>query len=207
MKLIKIATCSLLSFACTASNLVAVNPKLFIKRASAIDASEDELRNLATQLNFYQLKTVLKAHNKLTVTGRAIINDELMRQHKKQVQKRLNSVIVEHKRSSKNSISSCVTNGANLDFPDINGMTPLMLAAHIGDIQAVLELLGSGANAALQDNTGKTAYAYAQANGHSDICKILALQNNKAADDNQIVLSTNRFATLDSNLDDILDTE
>ena len=74
-----------------------------------------------------------------------------------------------------------------------------MVAAQEGNLNAILNLLGQGANATQQDNAGRTAYDYARANGHREIYDLLALQNPVVNDDNQTDLLTNRFSVLDNN--------
>jgi len=56
---------------------------------------------------------------------------------------------------------------------DTEGRTALMAAAVAGHVETVQVLLSDGADAALTDKGGKTAFALAEAEGHSDVASIL----------------------------------
>lgn len=76
-----------------------------------------------------------------------------------------------------------------IDDTGFKGKTPLMWAAHMGDMNIVQQLLDAGANAALQMPDGKDAAAFATSNGKTRVAKALRAhidqQQNRAAAFNQ----------------------
>ena len=62
---------------------------------------------------------------------------------------------------------------ADVDIPDDNGMTPLLVAAAEGCGMELLELLRCGANINAQNRYGQNAKTLAQVHGHEDVVKLL----------------------------------
>lgn len=63
--------------------------------------------------------------------------------------------------------------GADPNIPDVNGITPLMDAAHGGNLEIAILLMERGANPYLLDNFGDSALAYAQQWKHADVVRFL----------------------------------
>ncbi len=61
--------------------------------------------------------------------------------------------------------------------PERDGKTPLMLAAYSGHENIVRWLLGLGAHVTPQDTTGKTASDYAKEHGHTTCLRLLKNAN------------------------------
>lgn len=61
-------------------------------------------------------------------------------------------------------IKTLLAHGAILDRKNCHGQTPLMIAAAVGNVPVVKELLIAGANPSIQANDGKTALEYAKTN-------------------------------------------
>ena len=66
------------------------------------------------------------------------------------------------------------TTGINPEANTTSGMTPLMIAAREGHKGIVAVLLSSGADPLVMDAQGMTAHAFALANGHANVCALLA---------------------------------
>ena len=62
----------------------------------------------------------------------------------------------------------------NLDAPDAEGCTALMIAAGLGHLNVVRALADAGADLAAIDASGRTAAQIASAAGHADIHELLA---------------------------------
>ena len=77
-----------------------------------------------------------------------------------------------------NSIVRLITNeGINVDARSGTRMTPLMVAASRGQVEAVAILLKLGADKTLLDPKGKTAAKYASEQGYSNI--VLLIEGSK----------------------------
>jgi len=61
----------------------------------------------------------------------------------------------------------------NIVPKDSTGWTALIAAAHNGHGEVVTLLLGHGADASIRDKQGKTALAWAEAQGHSEMAQAL----------------------------------
>ncbi len=81
------------------------------------------------------------------------------------------------------SIEALIKNGAKVDLPDKDGITPLLQASYYGDVNLVKFLLKNGANIDLADNEGNTALHYASIQGKSEVAKLLL---NEGADPNSV---------------------
>jgi ankyrin repeat protein len=66
-------------------------------------------------------------------------------------------------------ISALVVFGADYDARDANGLTPLLRAALLGNVDSVGVLLTVGADATIKFR-GKTAYEWATEKGHKKVC-------------------------------------
>jgi uncharacterized protein len=69
-------------------------------------------------------------------------------------------------------ISLLIKFGANVDFMDIEGVTPLMLSAQTGDIELIQLLIQSGAKTEILDVEGKTFMDYASPKIRSQLSSI-----------------------------------
>jgi ankyrin repeat protein len=74
--------------------------------------------------------------------------------------------------------NNCITKvliaaGATINIQDEYGLTPLMLAANVGNFIGVKMLLEAGADATIKDNNGKDALFYAKQGKYRTIVKIL----------------------------------
>ncbi|KAF5843863.1 ankyrin repeat-containing domain protein [Dunaliella salina] len=68
-----------------------------------------------------------------------------------------------------------IASGANVNAATRSGRaTPLMRAAHMGHLDVVRELVSAGADGMLQDADNESALHKAAAQGHTEVCKILA---------------------------------
>jgi len=71
-------------------------------------------------------------------------------------------------------VKDLLTNGAEVDVRDKNGMTPLLLAARKGNSEIVRLLLAHGANVNAQDHyLAWTPLILASALGHKKVVKLL----------------------------------
>ena len=68
-----------------------------------------------------------------------------------------------------------LTHGPDIDSTTANGLTPLMIAALYGELQAVKCLLGKGASPSLEDNNGWNSLHCASRSGNTDIIELLLL--------------------------------
>lgn len=75
--------------------------------------------------------------------------------------------------SHRQLIDLLLEGGANIDAGDEYGMTPLMLAAQLGDTGTVLHLRDAGASVRARNGRGQTAADVARAAGHADIAALL----------------------------------
>lgn len=65
-------------------------------------------------------------------------------------------------------LEALIQQGANVNAPDMDGVTPLMYAIHANDARATSLLCDAGANLDLTDAEGRTALSMALANGQLD---------------------------------------
>lgn len=70
-------------------------------------------------------------------------------------------------------MGSLIRAGVNVDLKNIEGMTPLMAAAEIGNEQAVKILLQFNADMTETNEAGETAYDIAVRCGHHDVARLL----------------------------------
>ena len=73
-----------------------------------------------------------------------------------------------------------IAGGANPDWPDEEGLTPLMRAAWNGHADVVAALLKADADAALTDAQGRTAMNYAKRAGNGGIIQLLRNANRRS---------------------------
>lgn len=66
-----------------------------------------------------------------------------------------------------------IENGADVNFKDKNGFTPLMLAANFGNTEMVKLLAQKNADLKAESNNGDTALSLAEAKGHAEIVTFL----------------------------------
>lgn len=91
---------------------------------------------------------------------------------KKEFGKRLLEA-VESGRESAGDINWLVSQGADLEARNMDGMTPLIVASFNGYGSTILMLLLSGANRSARDNEGRTALYAAASEGRTEIVKLL----------------------------------
>jgi len=70
-------------------------------------------------------------------------------------------------------VGSLIRAGVNVNLKNIQGMTPLMAAAEIGNEAAIKILLEHDANAALKNEQGETAYDIAKRCNHKNAALLL----------------------------------
>ncbi len=70
-------------------------------------------------------------------------------------------------------IKVLLENGADVNHPDFDGMTPLCLASILGHKDVVQLLLESHADVGHWDRHGRTPLMLASANGHHTVVKLL----------------------------------
>lgn len=70
-------------------------------------------------------------------------------------------------------IKKSIVRGANANFKDYNGCTPLMYASYIGDLDLVKILIEKGADVNIKNIDKKTALMIATQYDHLEIIKIL----------------------------------
>lgn len=68
----------------------------------------------------------------------------------------------------------CLADGADVNYKDAVGSTPLIAAAYTGQASMVKLLLSHGADPSVTDMTGSTAYQLAIEVGHSDVIEALS---------------------------------
>ncbi|MFC7418443.1 ankyrin repeat domain-containing protein [Iodobacter arcticus] len=74
-------------------------------------------------------------------------------------------------RNNTEFIKSLIKHGADVNFPDCDGETPLVLASELGRKEAIIELLRAGASKERKDKHGKTAVNYAKNNEITNLLK------------------------------------
>ena len=74
--------------------------------------------------------------------------------------------------------------GASVDTPRVDGLTPLLLAAHQGYLEVVRILVDSGADKSVQLR-GDTAMSFALQNGHSDVVELLLATSDADRDEGE----------------------
>jgi ankyrin repeat protein len=70
-------------------------------------------------------------------------------------------------------LDALLSKKVNLDLTDGNGMTALMLAVQLNNLEMVKKLLASGANKIVKCKQDKTAFEYAVFSGNEQIINIL----------------------------------
>ncbi len=89
-------------------------------------------------------------------------------------------------------IDAMLRGGANANFADVNGNTPLIVVASQGNLVAFQKLTAYKANVNAANKNGMTPLLYAIKNGHNEIAKALLNRNdtdiNKANNSNQTPL-------------------
>ena len=76
-----------------------------------------------------------------------------------------------------NTLKVLVENGFDVNATTKEGVTPLIYAAKIGDVDLVRLLLTKKANKEIIDKRGRNALDYAQLNSHLTIVKLLEGKN------------------------------
>ena len=72
----------------------------------------------------------------------------------------------------------CICRGADKEWEDCNGRTPLLTAAAHGKTEAVVKLLESGANVEEVDNNNKNIVHYIVNQGHVSMLRVSKVINN-----------------------------
>ena len=73
-----------------------------------------------------------------------------------------------------NAVRTMVSGGADVNAPNSSGQTPIVLAIVTGQYHLLPFLLSVGANPFLRDNTGLSAFDWAERKGRSDLAQSLA---------------------------------
>ena len=73
-----------------------------------------------------------------------------------------------------NAVKTLVAGGADVNGPNSSGQTPIVLAIVTGQYHLLPFLLSVGANPFLRDNTGLSAFDWAERKGRSDLAESLA---------------------------------
>jgi Ankyrin repeats (3 copies) len=73
-----------------------------------------------------------------------------------------------------NAVKTMVAGGADVNAPNSSGQTPIVLAIVTGQYHLLPFLLRVGANPFLRDNTGLSAFDWAERKGRSDLAQSLA---------------------------------
>ncbi|HSE32953.1 MAG TPA: ankyrin repeat domain-containing protein [Pyrinomonadaceae bacterium] len=73
-----------------------------------------------------------------------------------------------------NAVRTMVAGGAEVNAPNSSGQTPIVLAIVTGQYHLLPFLLSVGANPFLRDNTGLSAFDWAERKGRSDLAQLLA---------------------------------
>jgi hypothetical protein len=73
-----------------------------------------------------------------------------------------------------NAVKTLVAGGADVNRPNSSGQTPIVLAIVTGQYHLLPFLLSVGANPFLRDNTGLSAFDWAERKGRSDLAESLA---------------------------------
>ena len=63
--------------------------------------------------------------------------------------------------------------GVNVDMADKNGVTPVIMAAWKGSVDALKNLIAAGANVNAASRFGRTALSYAKLKGRDEAVKVL----------------------------------
>ena len=71
------------------------------------------------------------------------------------------------------AVQQLIDAGVNINCANGVGLTPLMVAAHLGRIRALEMLLRSGADPSLKSRNGKTALSFARDSGQTQVMAIL----------------------------------
>jgi serine/threonine-protein phosphatase 6 regulatory ankyrin repeat subunit B len=87
------------------------------------------------------------------------------------------SILNAFNRNHENILRVLLTNGGNLDIPDINNVSLLMKASQIGNLEIVRILVEFGANVDDMSSVGDTALMYASARGNINIVRFLLTKN------------------------------
>src|SRR6266853_3111900 len=76
-------------------------------------------------------------------------------------------------KSDRTTIRTLLKQHANLNAPQVDGLTALHWAAHLDDLETAKLLLRSGANAAATNRYGVTPLSLACANGNTEMVGLL----------------------------------
>ncbi|MEO8487049.1 MAG: ankyrin repeat domain-containing protein [Betaproteobacteria bacterium] len=82
------------------------------------------------------------------------------------------ALVVALKRQQWTMAKGLVAAGTNVNLAAVNGITPLMAAAHGGSAEIVALLLDKGADLTPVDRVHKTAVVYAAGEGHTEIVRL-----------------------------------
>lgn len=99
--------------------------------------------------------------------------------------------LVETMEGNRKAVEELIKKGADVNFTNDVGRTPLHMAAISGNIDAVEMLLAAGANPNARDNSGKTPLDYARQRGNTRIASML---------NQKMVMSTGNLDMLISSL-------
>ncbi|HEX7297319.1 MAG TPA: ankyrin repeat domain-containing protein, partial [Pyrinomonadaceae bacterium] len=76
-----------------------------------------------------------------------------------------------------NAVRTIIAGGADVNEPNSSGQTPIVLAIVTGQYHLLPLLMSVGANPSLRDNTGLSAFDWAERKGRSDLAQSLAKQS------------------------------
>ncbi|TNE73237.1 ankyrin repeat domain-containing protein [bacterium] len=91
-------------------------------------------------------------------------------------------------------VKAAIDRGAEVNYQDENGFTPLMYAAKSGDFKTVYVLIENNADSNLKNETGTTALMLAAKYGHTQMVKYLVQKGAKASLRNDVGLMAKDYA-------------